>query len=168
LRHCGAIARYAFSILADRWAVVEQTEHVKVGKKDFEDESLRFHFSIDEVLAAHKPDVLLVSGVLHFMEHPEDFLRTLLSPGIPSFILDRTPLRDHDRHRLTVQHVPPEIYEASYPAWFLSKQRILRIIEEKYTLRWRAPDTETWELDQEPVPNALWCFETHGGHARRT
>jgi hypothetical protein len=65
---------------------------------------------------------------------------------------------ERDRHRLTVQHVPREIYEASYPAWFLSRRRVLAAIERNYELVWRAPDSETWEIDGELVPNSTWFF----------
>lgn len=141
-----------------RWHVVEQENHVKVGRADFENDELHFHFTVDEVLAQEKPDVLLVSGVIHFLEDPEAGLRELLKAKIPEFILDRTPLWNRDRHRLTVQHVPREIYEASYPAWFLSQSRMLKLIEENYRLEFKVPDSETWEVDGEAVPNALWYF----------
>ena len=145
-----------------RWHVVEQPGHVAVGRADFQSEELQFHDSIDAVLRFARPDVLLISGVVHFLEDPEAFLSQLGAWEIPYFILDRTPLWDHLRHRLTIQHVPPEIYDASYPAWFLSRARILSVIEQAYTLRWRAPDVESWEVDGQVVPNFLWFFQRRG------
>jgi len=141
------------------WSVVEQPEHVKIGQADFQDDSLRFHFTIEDALAAQPADVLLLSGVLHYLPAPEAWLKNLRDWPFPHLILDRTPLRNCARHRLTVQHVPKEIYEAAYPAWFLSKQRILSLIERDYTARWHAPDAETWEIGDEAVSNELWFFE---------
>lgn len=141
------------------WHIVEQAEHVAVGRSDFQNDELRFHHTIEEVLADSRPDVLLLSGVLHYLEEPESFLNKLSSWAIPYFILDRTPLWDKLRHRITVQHIPPEIYEASYPAWFLSRERIMATIENHYRLRWRIPDSEAWELDQKIISNSLWFFE---------
>jgi putative methyltransferase (TIGR04325 family) len=141
------------------WSVVEQAEHVKIGKSDFQNNELRFHFTVDEALAEGPADVLLLSGVLHYLDQPEIWLENLRRWPIPFLILDRTPLWERDHHRLTVQHVPKEIYAASYPVWFLSKQKIVSLIERDYTLLQRAPDTETWEIDGEPVKNALWFFE---------
>ncbi len=141
------------------WHVVEQANHVKVGRAEIADDRLRFHFKVDDVLAETRPDVLLLSGVLHFIEDPEAFLKTLVDLDFPALLLDRTPLWDQDRHRLTVQEVPEEIYRASYPAWFLSRRRILGILEEKYELKFHAPDTEAWEIDDVVVPNALWYYE---------
>jgi putative methyltransferase (TIGR04325 family) len=142
-----------------RWHIVEQAEHVAVGKKEFQDDKLRFHETVDQVLATDQPDVLLLSGVLHYLEEPETFLRNLKRWRIPYFLLDRTPLWNRARHRITVQQIPAEIYEASYPAWFLSRERIVSMVEEDYRLKWRIPDTETWEIDDEPVENNLWFFE---------
>ena len=60
-----------------RWHVVEQEAHVKVGRADFQDEELRFDFTVDDVIAQGKPDVLLMSGVLHYLEKPAAFLEQL-------------------------------------------------------------------------------------------
>jgi len=141
------------------WSVVEQPEHVKIGQSDFQDNELRFHFTVEEALAAQPPDVLLLSSVLHYLDAPGAWLENLRRWPIHNLIIDRTPLWEKDHHRLTVQHVPKEIYAASYPAWFLSRQKIFPLIERDYTLRWRAPDTETWEIDGDPVQNSLWLFE---------
>lgn len=141
-----------------RWDIVEQPEHVAVGRREFQDDALRFAYRVEEVLAEHRPDVILLSGVLHYLEEPEAFLEQLKRWDIPNFLLDRTPLWNHARHRLTVQTVPEEIYLASYPAWFLSRERILSLIETDYDVRWSAADSETWEIDEEPVQNTLYFF----------
>lgn len=141
-----------------RWSVVEQAEHVRVGTADFQNEELRFFTEIDAALATTSPDVLLVSGSLQFLPEPEVFLQEINQRAFPYFILDRTPLWNHARHRLTVQQVPAEIYAASYPAWFLSRERVLSILDEAYTLRSRAADAEAWEIDGEVVPNFLYLY----------
>jgi putative methyltransferase (TIGR04325 family) len=140
------------------WTVVEQPAHVAVGKADFENEELRFASTIQEALTSGMPDVLLISGVLHFLPDPEAFLEELRGWEIPHLILDREPLWSHAHHRLTVQHVPPEIYEASYPSWFLSRERILSSLQRDYDILWAAPDTEAWEIDGESVPNSTYFF----------
>ncbi len=142
-----------------QWHVVEQPAHVRVGRADFADEELAFHTSIEEALETGPFDVLLVSGVLQFLEQPEVLLASINRWRFPHFLLDRTPLWSRQRHRLTVQHVPAEIYPASYPAWFLSRERVLALLGETYHLRWRAPGDEHWELDGEAVQNVLWQFE---------
>lgn len=141
------------------WHVVEQTEHVTVGRQDFQNDELRFDYRVEDVLAVERPDVLLLSSVIHYLNDPEAFLEKLRGWGIRYLILDRTPLREHPKHRLTVQHIPQEIYHASYPAWFLSQQRVLALLDRDYVLRWRIPDSEVWELDGEAVTNQLFFFE---------
>ena len=142
-----------------RWTVVEQPGHVAVGRADFQSDELHFALNVTEALAEKSADVFLISGVLHFLEDPEAFLEQLRAHRFPYLILDRTPLWSKAHNRLTVQHVPPEIYAATYPAWFLSQARIIGLLERDYELISRAPDTETWELDGEPVPNSLWFFK---------
>lgn len=141
------------------WNVVEQTEHVTVGRNDFQNDELRFDYQVEEVLSRERPDVLLLSSVIHYLDQPEAFLEKLRSWNIPHLILDRTPLRNHPRHRLTVQHIPEEIYRASYPAWFLSRERVMALIGRDYTLRWSIPGSEVWELDGEAVQNQLLFFQ---------
>ena len=108
--------------------IVEQPVHVACGKQDFESDELHFYSSVEECLAAHRPDVLLLSAVLHYLPKPYDTLRALVQWGIPSIIIDCTPLLAGDRDRLTVQHVPATIYAASYPAWFLSQTKLTGVI----------------------------------------
>lgn len=147
-----------------RWDVVEQAGHVAVGRADFENEELRFHETPAQALQTSMPDVLLMSGVLQFMPDPEAFLETLLQLGLPNFILDRTPMWSEDRHRLTIQHVPAEIYEASYPAWFLSERRILQRIGKYYQTINRADCAETWEVDSHVVRSVRWEFQRKDNH----
>lgn len=142
-----------------RWHIVEQPDHVTIGRADFQSDELRFDYTVEDVLKQTRPDVILVSGVIHYLEDPEQFLERLKTWAIPYFLLDRTPLWNHARHRLTVQEVPEEIYRASYPAWFLSRERILSLIETDYRLKCNIPDAEQWELDGEVIDNSLLFFE---------
>jgi len=38
-----------------------------------------------------------------------------------------------------VQHVPPSIYKASYPCWFLSRARFMAVLERDYQLEAELP-----------------------------
>jgi putative methyltransferase (TIGR04325 family) len=151
--------------IALSWTVVEQPDHVALGKAEFENAELRFAYTVEEALRRSVPDVLLISGVLHFLPDPEAFLEEMRTWRIAHLILDRESLWAHPHHRLTVQHVPEEIYPASYPAWFLSSDRILGAIRRDYDLLWSAPDTEAWEIDGESVPNITRFFRLKSGPA---
>lgn len=109
-----------------RWNIVEQPRYVAVGKQKFEDGHLRFYDSIQACLSDTSPNVLLLSGVLQYLEHPYEVLNELLGFPGEHVIIDRTPFWDGARHRLCVQHVPPGIYPASYPSWIFSRSAFLR------------------------------------------
>ncbi|MFN5830262.1 MAG: TIGR04325 family methyltransferase [Bacteroidota bacterium] len=116
------------------WCIVEQSHFVDCGKTFFEDNQLQFFYSIDDCLAKHKPDVVLLSSVLQYLDKPYDWLNQLMSYNIPYLIIDRTAMLDEDKDLLTIQLVPDEIYKASYPSWFFSKSKLERILLKDYKL----------------------------------
>lgn len=157
---CRPFLRPEFDV---QWHVVEQPGHVAVGRAEFASPELHFHEGIAEAHAAANPDVLLLSGVLQFLAEPERFFAGLMELGVPHVILDRTPLWRHARHRLTIQQVPREIYQASYPAWFLSEERFLAAAGAHYVLRQRVVGDECWEVDGERVHSQLLVFDRQHG-----
>jgi putative methyltransferase (TIGR04325 family) len=114
-----------------KWTVVEQEHYVKVGKKKIADGILDFAYSIDDVEDAN---VLIASGVVQYLEKPYEWLEKFINKGVPYIIFDRTAFSLENRDRLTLQRVYPEIYEASYPAWFLDKQKFLDTMRSKYEM----------------------------------
>lgn len=115
-----------------QWCIVEQPHFVACGKENFEDEHLKFYSDVEECLLNHKPNVLIISGVLQYMEHPYEWLEKLLSLGVKNIIFDRTSFVNNKKDILTVQNVPESIYNASYPAWFFNKERFLEKIRKHY------------------------------------
>lgn len=112
------------------WSVVEQESYIRCGQAFFEDEILKFNFTIEESMKARKADVLLLSSVLQYLEKPHDFLEEIKKYDFKYIIIDRTAFILADRpDRLTLQVVPPEIYEAHYPAWFFNEKRLLEHFE---------------------------------------
>jgi len=107
-----------------RWSIVEQPKFVECGRESFETEELKFYYDIDEALISEKPDVVLLSGVLEYIERPYDLLKEIATRNFQYIILDRTPVVGLESDILTVQKVPKEIYEASYPCWFLSENKL--------------------------------------------
>jgi putative methyltransferase (TIGR04325 family) len=106
------------------WSIVEQPAHVACGQREFANEKLKFYATIQECLNDRKPTVLLLSGVLQYLPEPWVFLRDAASHHFKWIILDRAPLIEAERDRLTIETVSPRIYPASYPAWFFSQQRL--------------------------------------------
>lgn len=125
-----------------KWAIVEQPAHVEAGTKEFANQELSFHRTIEDACKHEQFDVLLLSGVIQCLPDPFGFLDSVLGRRISSVILDRTPFILNGVTRLTVQHVPECIYPASYPAWFFSEAELLDRFAQNYDLMatWPALD----------------------------
>lgn len=116
-----------------RWSVVEQPELVEAGRREFTVGPLSFFTSVEECVAAVAPRVVLLSSVLPYLESPRTLLADLGSRDFDQLIVDRTGFVQRGRDRLTVQHVPGSIYEASYPCWFLDLASFRQSLAPRWT-----------------------------------
>ena len=116
------------------WCVVEQEQFVTCGRNDFEDGFLKFFANLDECVAQQSPDTILLGSVIQYLQRPYDFLQEVIDREFDFIILDRTPFLEVGKDRLTIQKVPPSIYEASYPAWFLNLDKFKRFMLDHYDL----------------------------------
>ena len=124
-----------------KWYIVEQQKFVNCGKEHFESSHISFYDSVDQCLKVHNdeiPDVLLLSSVLQYLQHPYKFIEEILKKEFPFIIIDRTSFLDSQdrsiKDRLTIQHVSKDIYEATYPAWFFNRSRFLNSFRANYDL----------------------------------
>ena len=102
--------------------------------KEFANDELHFYETVDDCLRDQRPNVLLLSGVLQYLPDPYSFLSDLLDRDIPNVIVTRTAFHEPSRHRLTIQHVPPSLYDATYPAWFLDETKFLKFFHAGFDL----------------------------------
>ena len=116
------------------WSVIEQEKFVTCGRSLFEDEHLHFFYDLDECTASRHPDIILLSSVIPYVEHPYKLLEMVLAYGFEFIIFDRTPLLAEGDDRILVQKVPAGIYPASYPAWMLNRKKFLALFAEKYEM----------------------------------
>jgi len=116
------------------WSIIEQKHFVKFGNRDIADDKLKFYESIDSCLKERSPDVVVLSSVLQYIESPYTFLNELIEYGSEFLIFARTGFTLNNKDRLTVQKVPPTIYNAIYPCWFFSETKFLNTITKKYEL----------------------------------
>lgn len=126
-----------------RWSVIEQPALVAAGQREFTTGPLRFCATLAECCASAPPDVLLLSSVLPYLENPRALLADALTRPFRHVIIDRTGCVTRGHDRLTVQQVPPAIYDASYPCWFLDHASLLASL----TREWRV--AEEWVTDDE-------------------
>ena len=114
------------------WNVVEQPHFVRCGRECIESEQLKFHYCINDVLKENKPNVILLASVLQYLPDPYSILSELMNNKISYLIIDRTPFSDSLDDVITVQHVPPSIYPASYPCRIFSKQALMTFLSSQY------------------------------------
>ena len=125
------------------WSIVEQKRFVDIGKKEFEDNRLKFYNNIDECLKNEHPNVLLLSSVLQYIERPYDLLKEMLQYDFEYVLLDRTifcsSIKDD---RITVQNIRLKNY-SSIPCWVFEEMKLKSFFSLKYKL------IEDFELLQE-------------------
>ncbi len=117
------------------WSVIEQAAYINAGNETVADGTLKFYTDIDACLKDRKPTVLLLSSVLQYLEEPYRQLNKLLDANnFDYIIISRTIFIDNGPERLTVQQVPKDIYDAAYPAWFLTEDKLLATFANGYKL----------------------------------
>jgi putative methyltransferase (TIGR04325 family) len=117
-----------------RWSIVEQKHFAEEGKKTFENEELKFYDNIEKCLQENSCNTLLASSVVQYLKAPYKMIENIKEKSIPNLIFDRTAFVENDNDILTVQNVPPHIYEASYPAWFFNKEKFIQFLSDRYEL----------------------------------
>lgn len=98
-----------------RWKVVEQPRVAEIGRERFSSEVLSFHESLKDASEGEAVDVVVLSGVLQYLEDPYEILRQVreLAPSV--ILIDRTPVSERAGDVFTVQVVPPAIFAARLP-----------------------------------------------------
>jgi putative methyltransferase (TIGR04325 family) len=114
------------------WNIVEQQKFVECGRKYFEDDILKFYYSIDECIKEKQIDIIILSSVLQYMEKPYEIMMEIIKHGIKCIIVDLTGFMD--KERIMIQKIPPSIYEACYPVWILEENKLLKCFENDYKL----------------------------------
>lgn len=118
------------------WNVIEQKHYVEAGKSTFENNQLRFYSDLRSILEnERKPNVLILSSVLQYIEDYKSLLEELLEYPFQYVILDRTAFINQPSERITIQRVPPEIYDASYPCRFFNENELISIFQNIYNYR---------------------------------
>lgn len=124
-----------------QWSIVEQARYAECGRTQFANHELRFFESIDAALEHAKPNAVLLSGVLQYLEDPRRVIGEIAASTSATIIIDRTYCSSSVDDILTVQVVPPSIYDACYPCWIFSRSRLLQAFGGKYRLADSFDDT---------------------------
>ena len=108
-----------------RWSVVEQAHIAAAGRARLEEERLRFFETVGEAAASHPVDLFVLSGSLQYMQDPHATLGEVAGTAATHAVIDRVPFTAADADSIVIQHVPSEIYPASYPRWRLSEAGVV-------------------------------------------
>ncbi len=147
-----------------RWNIIEQEKFVKIGKEFFQDEQLKFYFNLKECMNVEFPNVVLLSGVLQYIEKPYDLLSEIISFRIKYIIIDRTTFADGEKEYLTIQNVSPEIYSASFPEWFFNEKKLLHLFKNEYSqvIAVDSSDNEIIAFNEYNVRSRCFIFRLNG------
>lgn len=117
-----------------KWGIIEQSKFIEFGQKELQSNSLMFYKSIPDCLQDQLPQLLVFSSVLQYLEKPFELIDTILHFEYQYIFIDRTAFVRDVNHLITIQKVHPEIYNASYPAWFFNEDAFLLPFLTKYDL----------------------------------
>jgi putative methyltransferase (TIGR04325 family) len=121
---------------------------------------LDFAHSIEDIHDCTSGATLIASGVLHCLPTPMQTLDSLLAKQFEYVLIDRVPLVEFQRDRLTIQHVPPSIYEATYPAWFLKRDDFLSRFQQNYIAKAEWLSGDRYLLDDDLfLPQGLFFLK---------
>lgn len=97
-----------------QWDIIEQKKIIDFANKTIKIENLNFYKSLDHYIKNIKPDVVLFSSVLHYLEFPFKIIEKLFKKKIEYFIILKTPFTKND-NQIRIQVNPRYIYKANYP-----------------------------------------------------
>ena len=141
-----------------QWSIIEQEGFVACGRSLFEDDRLKFYHNLNECIDERYPDAILLSSVIQYLEKPYDLLADIFSRGFKYILFDRTAFLERGNDRITVQKVPPEIYLASYPAWFFNREKFLDFFAGKYELMAEFDSFESFRLEDQTAQDKGFIF----------
>jgi putative methyltransferase (TIGR04325 family) len=96
------------------WDVVEQKKIVNFAKKKLKIKNLFFYESLPRYIKKNKPDIVLFSGVLQYLESPFLLLSSLKKKNVNRFVILKTPFFKN-KSEIKIQINPSYIYKANYP-----------------------------------------------------
>ena len=122
------------------WTVLETAGMVEnLGRLPADTNRLTWITDISQYVGS--ADVVLMSSVLQYVEKPYELLEEASKRG-RFLLINRLPLIDSDDDVPTVQHLRMYGHRGSYPAWFLSRRRLLGCVEElgEVLMTWDVPE----------------------------
>jgi putative methyltransferase (TIGR04325 family) len=127
------------------WHIVEKEAYCAFGESRLPHPRIRYHRSIEACLAAGaSPNAALFSSVLQFLPDPWAVLARAAALPIRHVLIDRCPISEEGRDRLTVFRAPASVVEnMTRPMWFFEEARLLAALGPDFALVERFPGFES-------------------------
>lgn len=138
-----------------KWSIVEQKHFIDCGKECIQGNELKFYYSIDEAISSSSRQVLFLSSVIQYFEHPYELIHKCMKYGFDYIIIDRTAFLESKNERITIQIVPEFIYKASYPAWFFNEQKFVDAFLQDYKL---ISEFDSKFDSREQLQDEVWAY----------
>lgn len=138
------------------WNIVEQKHFVEWGRKNLEDDFLKFFYSINEIDVCN---CVLFGSSLQYLENYREILSELSNRGVEYIIVDRVPVSNESWISLEYVHEP--IYEAVYPALIFEECGLTGLMEKLgYVLemKWVKDVGESWQLGNKLIKEKSFFF----------
>lgn len=129
------------------WSIVEQKHYVNGGRQFIADSRLSFYESLEECRHL-KPNVVLLSSVLQYLEKPYEILDELYRLEADLLIIDKTIINKSNTDSIYIQKVPSHIYSASYPCRSFSENQLLVHMSSSFRLLSKFESLDFKELKQ--------------------
>ena len=121
-----------------RWDIVEQSHVAQLGQQKLQREELSFYSSMDDKGLSNEYDLILINSALQYISTANDVINALMRKNAEQILIWKSPVSRSKKHRIFRQSVPAYIYEASYPLWVFSLDKLL----EQFTPNYQMSDME--------------------------
>jgi putative methyltransferase (TIGR04325 family) len=142
-----------------QWDIIETTSLAHLANTSYPRKEVKWYDNLNDV-REREYDIVFSSGTLQCLPNPEETLEFINKISHQYLILNRLPLIDSHRDRLTIQIVPKSYYSGSYPSWFFSSSKWLDIFSKYYTSMyyWHIENHEVY-LDKLVVTYSGYVFK---------
>ena len=116
-----------------KWGVVEQSHFVDRGRSLYQTDELYFFENINDCVASIRPNLVLLSGVVMYLENLDSIFSELSLIRAETVVLDRTLISTNGETRIFVERVEMPGYSTSYPCVCMPLSAIEKSLSESYT-----------------------------------
>ena len=117
------------------WSIVEQKNFVHEGKNFFENNELNFFFNIEDYEKLFKPDIIILSSSIQYIENYKKVLNKLINLNSDYIIILKTPFNKKNIDEVYVQKPDKSIYKSTYPSWILGYDKFISNFDGKFILQ---------------------------------